>query len=72
MSGTILEQLRSNFELAELNEVAVGEALSEKPSGVSTCTISCLVFIDPLTYFLLIFVAKSENMATTQSSQSCE
>ena len=33
MSGSILERLRSDFELAELNETAIGNELDIKPNG---------------------------------------
>lgn len=39
MSASILEVLRSNFELAEFNEAAVGDELSEKVTGVSYCNL---------------------------------
>ena len=50
MSSCILEQLRLDFELAELNELAVGVALDEKPSGVRE-----LYFFDALCYYALLF-----------------
>lgn len=33
MSGSVLERLRSDFELAELNETAIGTELEVKPNG---------------------------------------
>jgi hypothetical protein len=35
MSGSILEQIRSNFELSEICEASISEELDEKPRGVS-------------------------------------
>ena len=36
MSASILERLRSDYELAELNEEEVGNVLAKKPNGVSS------------------------------------